>query len=168
MELFKISDSSFISREQDQIIQFKTNPADGKLNIVFYDIDKPGPFEHARLDEGEKVPYEFLLDGDFDKALMAYKSLLSNDSKDESVSENNLNQQGYELLRQNQTKLALDVFKINMLFYPNSANTYDSYAEACMKNGDTTLAIANYKKSLELNPENNNAVKMLEELQGKK
>jgi len=31
--------------------------------------------------------------------------------------------------------------------------------------GDTILAIQNFKKSLELNPNNNNAKKMLEKLQ---
>jgi hypothetical protein len=36
-----------------------------------------------------------------------------------------------------------------------------------MKNGDKDLAIQNYKKSLELNPENNNAVEMLKNLEKK-
>ena len=57
--------------------------------------------------------------------------------------------------------------KLNVEFYPESANTYDSLAEAYMKSGDNKLAIINYKKSLELNPNNSNAVerlKVLEEL----
>lgn len=36
-----------------------------------------------------------------------------------------------------------------------------------MKIGETDLAILNYSKSLELNPENNNAKDMLKELQKK-
>ena len=48
---------------------------------------------------------------------------------------------------------------------PESSNAYDSFAEAYMKHGDTKLAIKNYKKSLALNPENENAVKMLKELE---
>jgi Tfp pilus assembly protein PilF len=35
-----------------------------------------------------------------------------------------------------------------------------------MKSGDNKNAIKNYQKSLELNPENNNAKKMLEQLKG--
>lgn len=167
MELFKISDSTFISREQDQLIQFKTNPADGKLNIVLYENGK-GEFNHPLLNDNEKVPYEFLLAGDFDHALNAYKNLLTVDPKDESVNEGNLNRQGYDLLRQRKLKLSLDVFKINTLLYPSSANVYDSYAEACAENGDKELAIVNYKKSLSLNPENKNAVNALEALQSKK
>jgi len=41
---------------------------------------------------------------------------------------------------------------------------YDSYAEACMKMGDLTLAVENYKKSLAMDPKNTGAVKKLEEL----
>ena len=167
LELFRISDTTFISHEEDQVIQFKTNPVDGKFNIVLYENCK-GEFKHPMLSEAEKVPYEFLLIGDFDHALAGYKNLLAADPKDNSINEGNLNQQGYNLLRQKKIKLSLDVFKINMLLYPNSANVYDSYAEACMENGDKELAIVNYKKSLSLNPENKQAAKMLEELQSKK
>jgi hypothetical protein len=34
-----------------------------------------------------------------------------------------------------------------------------------MTNGDTELAIKNYRKSLELNPDNKNAVEMLKRLE---
>jgi hypothetical protein len=37
-----------------------------------------------------------------------------------------------------------------------------------MARGDKELAIKNYKKSLELNPKNDNAVKMLKQLRGEK
>jgi hypothetical protein len=36
-----------------------------------------------------------------------------------------------------------------------------------MVNGDKELAIVNYKKSLELNPKNNNGARMLKRLEGK-
>jgi cytochrome c-type biogenesis protein CcmH/NrfG len=49
--------------------------------------------------------------------------------------------------------------------YPNSYNTYDTLAEAYMDNGDKDLAISNYqKKSLQLNPNNMNAVEKLKKL----
>ena len=44
---------------------------------------------------------------------------------------------------------------------PNAWNVYDSLAEAYMANGEKDLAIANYKKSLELNPNNASAVAAL-------
>jgi Tfp pilus assembly protein PilF len=48
--------------------------------------------------------------------------------------------------------------------FPESYNTYDSLAEAYMDNGDRDLAIANYKKSLQLNPRNTNGIRMLQKL----
>ena len=48
--------------------------------------------------------------------------------------------------------------------YPDSFNVYDSLAEAYMKNKQNDLAIENFKKSLQLNPKNENALKMLEKL----
>ncbi|MGH9906168.1 MAG: DUF3471 domain-containing protein [Pyrinomonadaceae bacterium] len=48
-----------------------------------------------------------------------------------------------------------------------TSNTYDSLGEAYMVNGDKELAIQNYKKSLELNPQNTNAVDMIKRLESK-
>ena len=60
------------------------------------------------------------------------------------------------------------VFKVNTILYPKSANVYDSYAEVCMKIGKINLAITHDTTSLQLNPQNNNAKKMLKELQQKR
>ena len=60
---------------------------------------------------------------------------------------------------------ALAYFKLNVEFYPDSWNVYDSLAEGYMENGEKELAIANFKKSLEMNPQNNNAVEMLKKLE---
>ncbi len=57
-----------------------------------------------------------------------------------------------------------EVFKLSIEIFPNRDNPYDSYAEALMTLGKNEEAIKNYKKSLELNPKNNNAVKMLKKL----
>jgi tetratricopeptide (TPR) repeat protein len=59
---------------------------------------------------------------------------------------------------------AIAYFKLNVEFYPKSWNVYDSLAEAYMANGEKELAIANYKKSLELNPKNTNGAGMLKKL----
>jgi tetratricopeptide (TPR) repeat protein len=167
-ELFQISDSTYIGRENDQVIQFKKNPADGQLNILLINNDSKQEFAHPKISADKKVPYEYVLAGDFNNALKGYQALMKADPKDQSISEDNLNGQGYNLLQSDKTKLALDVFKINTMLYPGSANVYDSYAEACAKNGDIDLAIANYKKALVIDPKKESAIKMLSELQKKK
>lgn len=81
-----------------------------------------------------------------------------------SAFEGQVNTMGYQLLNINKVDEALNLLKLNVDWYPDSYNAYDSYAEALMKKGDTKGAIANYQKSLELNPNNDNAKKMLQQL----
>ena len=61
-------------------------------------------------------------------------------------------------------KEALEIFKLNVFLYPASANVYDSVAEAYEANGNRELAIVNYKRSLELDPQNTNAAQQLKRL----
>ena len=83
---------------------------------------------------------------------------------DYNFDENELNSLGYRLLRKNKFKEAIRIFQLNVEAYPKSANTYDSLAEGYMDNGENALAIANYQKSLQLNPKNRNAEVMLQKL----
>ncbi len=71
--------------------------------------------------------------------------------------EDELTMYGYSLLWGNKVKEAIEIFKLIVSEFPNSSNTYDSLGEAYMANGNNKLAIANYEKSLELNPDNFNA-----------
>ncbi len=74
-----------------------------------------------------------------------------------------VNRIGYYWLQMGKEK-ALEMFKLNTQLYPQSYNAYDSLAEANMTLGNTELAIANYEKSLELNPNNENAKAILKTL----
>jgi type II secretory pathway component GspD/PulD (secretin) len=62
-------------------------------------------------------------------------------------------------------RTAVAVFKRIVADNPQSSNAYDSLGEAYMKSGQKTLAIANYRRSLELDPQNGNARRMLKELE---
>lgn len=81
-------------------------------------------------------------------------------------SEAPLNLLGYQLMGENKLDEAIEIFKLNVEEYPNNFNPYDSLAEAFMKNGQLRLAEIYYSKSLALNPENDNALQMLEQLEG--
>ena len=67
----------------------------------------------------------------------------------------------YGLLRDNKLDEAIEVFRFAVVQFPESWNAYDSLAEAYMLAGNKELAIKNYEKSLELNPQNTNAVEQL-------
>jgi hypothetical protein len=88
--------------------------------------------------------------------------------KDPSIllfSERQINALGYEFLSKGEFNDAIALFKLNVEVYPASFNVYDSLGEGYMENGDYDLAIKNYQKSLELNPDNTNATKMLREIE---
>lgn len=77
------------------------------------------------------------------------------------LSEGPINAMGYDYLGKEQKPMAIAIFKYNVSSYPESSNVYDSLGEAYMENGDKELAIKNYKKSLVLDPRNDNAKQML-------
>lgn len=81
-----------------------------------------------------------------------------------TLDENEMNLFGYELLNKRKTQEAATLFKWNMEMHPSSANTYDSYAEALCELGDTAQAIKYYKKSVYLNPHNQNGIERLHAL----
>ena len=60
---------------------------------------------------------------------------------------------------------ATELLKLNVQVFPNSSNSYDSLGEAYMKSGQKQLAIDNYKKSLALDPDNDNAKEKLKTLE---
>ena len=99
-----------------------------------------------------------------DAAIQQYHQLKTTQAGAYDFSEGELNSLGYRLLQGKKVKEALRIFQLNVEAYPKSGNAYDSLAEAYMMNGDKQLAIANYKKALQLDPANKNAVEMLKKL----
>jgi len=78
--------------------------------------------------------------------------------------ENSLNNWGYELMQGGRIKESIAILSLVPLIYPESGNGYDSLAEAFEKNNENEQAIKNYRRSLELDPKNNNAVQHLKSL----
>jgi len=58
-----------------------------------------------------------------------------------------INGLGYYILSQKHYEKAAALFRMNIENYPQSGNTYDSYADALMAMKDTAAAITNYKKA---------------------
>lgn len=76
-----------------------------------------------------------------------------------------MNALGYQFLQNEKVKDAIKLFKLNTIAYQDSWNVYDSLGEAYLKDGQTELAIKNYEKSLELNPNNTNAKEVLKNIE---
>lgn len=169
IDLIQVTDSTFAVRQFDALFQFKK---DEESDSVFMHILDSNALTtdviYNKMINGEKLPLEHIVNGDYEEALKKYLSIKAEAPEDPNVSENNLNDLGYRFLNQGQHQLAKDLFMVNIKLYPDSYNVYDSYAEACMEAGENDLAIEYYKKSLELNPENNNATFFIEQLMEKK
>ena len=94
-----------------------------------------------------------------------YRDLKAKQSATYDFGEPELNRLGYQLLRTGKAREAIEIFKLNVEAYPKGFNTYDSLAEAYMTINEREWAIQNYKKSIELNPNNTNAVEVLKRLE---
>jgi dienelactone hydrolase/predicted negative regulator of RcsB-dependent stress response len=99
----------------------------------------------------------------FDHAPAIYAAMLK-DQPDFKLDENAVNRWAYDLMEENHLPEATDLFKLDVQVFPSSWNAYDSLGEAYMKAGQKQLAIDNYKKSLELNPANDDAKEKLKVL----
>jgi tetratricopeptide (TPR) repeat protein len=83
------------------------------------------------------------------------------------ATENELNNYGYQLMNNGQVDKAIEMFILNTKRFPKSANCFDSLGEGYVTKGDSKNAIANFKKSLSMDPPANvkaNSEKFLKQL----
>lgn len=71
---------------------------------------------------------------------------------------------GYDFFQAGKLEEAAALFKITTEAIPLASNAFDSYGEALLALGKKEEAIVNYKKSIELDPKNENGVTILKEL----
>lgn len=132
---------------------------------LIFDVDLIGV--HTAKKQIVDTLMRVILDKNVKKAIDVYYDLKENKEDEYNFKESQLNILGYQLLQVGSTKDAIEIFKLNVEEFPDSYNVYDSLGEGYMMNGDTKLAIKNYKISLKLNPNNENAKKMLQQLEQK-
>ncbi|MFC2084690.1 serine hydrolase [Bacteroidota bacterium] len=132
---------------------------DGLNNILNNEL-----YEIPKTPISMKV-HELINESSVDAAIEEYAKLKENYFDDYDFSENQLNSLGYYLLGKNRVNSAVEILKLNVREFPDAYNTYDSLGEAYMIKTEYELAIKNYKKSLELNSDNANAVEMLKRIE---
>ena len=112
-----------------------------------------------------EVLYATLQANGISAAVNQYRELKRADRLAFNFAESELHDLGYELLRIKRVADAIEIFKLNIEAYPKSSDAYDSLGEAYANIGDKERTIENYRKSVELNPSNENAIQMLKKLQ---
>ena len=103
----------------------------------------------------------------FEKFINQYQEFSIRNSYDFKPPEELVNRIAYHLMRSNDMlvkKEALKFFELNAKNYPQSYNVFDSLGEAYYILNNRNEAIENFTISLELNPENENALEMINKL----
>lgn len=124
------------------------------------------PFDPAKRSIAEAL-YGIVIEKEISVAIAEYRKLKAQNTPNYDFSEDELNTLGYQLLRSNRTKDAIEIFKLNVEMFPKSANPYDSLGEAYLANDQKDLALVNYKKAFELDRTNAGAAEIIKRLEGK-
>jgi CubicO group peptidase (beta-lactamase class C family) len=132
------------------------------IRAILYSQEPAAPKRPLASDLGPTI-----VNKGVDAAIVQYRELKRARPNDYVFNEGALNRLGYMLLQKDRNADAIAILKLNVEEYPKSAGVYDSLAGAYAKDGQKQLAIENYRKSLELDPKNQNAADKLKELEQK-
>ncbi len=162
-----------------------------ELNALFTRVEKKAVFTHRYCRPNENNNSIFLcsapkvdlrkywkvahsMDPEFENALRSegasgaaafYQSRRAQDSMVVLFTESQLNRQGYACLNRGDVRDALLLFRLNIDAYPGSFNVYDSYGEALLAGHQYEEAARNFRRSIELNPHNENGKQKLLEIE---
>jgi tetratricopeptide (TPR) repeat protein len=140
--------------------------------IILQNIQSPPTVAYDAMDilNGKLVKYKkslaFTYAGDLfqngaDYALTRFNEL-KNNIDDYILRETEMDRVGLEFSRYSKFQAqSLEVYRLNTELFPDSWQTFNNYGNALWKNGKKEEALVMFKKSLELNPNNENAQKML-------
>ncbi|MEP7038458.1 MAG: serine hydrolase [Acidobacteriota bacterium] len=141
--------------------QYQGNITNSIVNIL-----NNQPFDPPKKSIGDAL-HKIAMEKGGAAAVAEYRKLKSEKPETYDFSESELNTLGYQFVRANRAKDAIEVFKLNVEMFPKSANPYDSLGEAYLADNQKELALANYKKAVELDPSNANARQIVNRLEGK-
>ena len=128
---------------------------------------------NPKVDIGQYFRAERKMDAEFlsvlrnegaEKAIGFYKKQKAKNVKTVLFTEYQINYLGYKYLRNNLISEAILLFKLNVEEHPESYNVYDSLGDGFMEAKNYELALINYKRSIELNPDNTHGKNKLNEL----
>jgi len=80
------------------------------------------------------------------------------------LDEGEMNEMGYKYLIESKLEEAIAIFKMNVEFFPENWNCYDSLGEAYLEMEEIASALSNYQRSVELNPDNTHALEVIKQL----
>lgn len=162
----------FHSFDEPVTIDLATELQKGKHGVRIADLFPIKPFSSVTYEElvprpGRTVLKQIIDSSGIDSALSAYDGFKTDYISKRTtvdISEDEINELGYNLMRQNRFQDAIKVFQLNVREHPDAWNPYDSLGEAFMNVGDKENAIKNYEQSVKLNPNNQSGINALRKL----
>lgn len=100
VELIKVGENAYTTRNWDYRSEFVKNPETGKPELVQVLQDKTIHSRNAQLGKDENTPLELILEGNFDKGLAAFRKAKTENSDHYFLSEDFLNNVAYSQLRE--------------------------------------------------------------------
>lgn len=158
--------NAYLQSEEQGIDFINSSPKengiqDGFLTVKRNQITQKAPFDFSDFNDLSRTDGYASINEQYDSLITIYPNL--------ELPEGKLNYLGLQLLyNKKSTPKSIRVYEFATRIYPNSANLFDSLGEAYLYMGDSQNSIVNYKKSLDLNPGNENAVTILKKLEGDK
>ncbi|HWW16204.1 MAG TPA: hypothetical protein VN310_16215 [Candidatus Dormibacteraeota bacterium] len=134
----------------------------GQDPVLQYALTSPPP---QSIEEALAASLSKGIDG----LMASYKAYVNDPThKFQPDPEPQLNALGYKLLSSRRVADAITIFEVNVRTHTNSWNAYDSLGEAYAIALDKDHALKAYRRSLELNPENAGAQRMIERIESAK
>ena len=145
-------------------LRFVQHPETKKryLGTVSKDNENIVTYDYLKVDDSYKTPSMHLEDKEFEEALDGFLEIKKKDSTSAFIDEYRFNRLGYDFLREKDYVNAIEVFKMNVILFPESDNVYDSLADAYLRSGDSLQAFNNYSKAYDLNSGNERAERFIE------
>lgn len=160
----QMNTTEFYIKEINQKIAFNLTDIPISIHVLKKSVQDTLAQIYKKIPDNYQFAYEHIASGNYEKAVIAYLEIQKKDSLSPIIDENDWNKKGYKKLSKNQVQEAILYFKINVALHPKSYNVYDSLGEAYLKNGDSALALTNYKMAIKLNPSLKNAKKIVKQL----
>lgn len=97
-------------------------------------------------------------------AVRMYQEIRNSDSTDYDLDEYQLDRIGQSLLQENRLQEAEQMFLLNIDAFPGSFHAYNQLAQVLIRSGDSETAEGYLRRSLTLQPNNNPATELLQNL----
>jgi CubicO group peptidase (beta-lactamase class C family) len=169
VEFQPLSETKFIFNANDEDVFCEFIFEEGKVTKYILTRSDKSVIGTAIKSPKKKLAQSFGLQLEIHNVDIAFARLIEmvNDTVNYELDENELNEMAYEFYNNGKKDYAFQTLRAAIYLFPNSDNLFNSYGELLVKSGKKEEAIIMYKKSLLLNPKNEDSKMNLEKLEQK-